>query len=140
VKTAAQAAQNWSGSAGRAQTAFVAGVQATTKDQAALAVAAQARLVQGFNDAVNSGRWARGVQRGGTGYWKSQTEAKAGNFGTGFAAGANNFSLAINKIIQAEASIVNTLPARGDITANLQRANAFALGMHQLKGTLSARS
>jgi len=140
MKTAAQAAQNWSGSAGRAQTAFVAGVQATQKDQAALAVAAQARLVQGFNDAVNSGRWARGVQRGGTGYWKSQTEAKAANYGTGFAAGASNFTAAITKILAAEQSIVSSLPARGDINANLQRANAFALAMHQQKGSLGARS
>jgi hypothetical protein len=140
VKSATTAASNWSGSAARAQTAFVAGVQATTKDQAALAVAAQARLVQGFNDAVNSGRWARGVQRGGTGYWKSQTEAKAANFGTGFSAGAGNFAAAITKILAAENSIVSSLPARGDINANLQRANAFALGMHQLKGTLGARS
>jgi hypothetical protein len=140
VKNAATAASNWSGSAPRAQAAFVAGVQSTTKDQAALAVAAQARLVTGFNDAVNSGRWARGVQRGGTGYWKSQTEAKAANFGTGFSAGAGNFAAAITKIIAAEQSIVSSLPARGDINANLQRANAFALGMHQLKGTLGARS
>ena len=140
MKSAAQAAQNWSGSSARAQSAFVAGVQATTKDQAALAVAAQARLVSGFNDAVNSGRWARGVQRGGTGYWKSQTEAKAANYGVGFAAGANAFQAAITKIIQAEQSIVSSLPQRGDINANLQRANAFALGMHQLKGTLGARS
>jgi hypothetical protein len=140
MKTAAQAAQNWSGSSARAQSAFVAGVQSTTKDQAALAVAAQARLVQGFNDAVNSGRWARGVQRGGTGYWKSQTEAKAANYGVGFAAGANNFQAAITKIIQLEQSVVSSLPARGDINANLQRANAFALAMHQAKGTLGARA
>ena len=115
-------------------------MQSTTKDQAALAVAAQARLVQGFNDAVNSGRWARGVTRGGTGYWKAPTEAKAANFGVGFAAGANAFQAAITKIIAAEQSITSSLPARGDINANLQRANAFALGMHQLKGTLGARS
>lgn len=139
MKNAQTAAQNWSASSARAQSAFVAGVQATQKDQAGLAVAAQARLVQGFMDAVNSGRWARGVQRGGTGYWKQQTEAKAANYGTGFAAGANNFSAAITKIIAAEQQIVNSLPARGDINANLQRANAFALGLHQLKGQLGAR-
>jgi hypothetical protein len=140
VKTAAQAAANWSGSSARAQTAFVAGVQSTQKDQAGLAVAAQARLVQGFNDAVNSGRWARGVQRGGTAYWKSQTEAKAANFGVGFAAGANAYSASAQKILAAEQSIVSSLPQRGDINANLQRANAFALGMHALKGQLGARA
>lgn len=139
MKSAATAAANWTGSQARAQTAFVAGVQGTQKDQAGLAVAAQARLVQGFMDAVNSGRWARGVQRGGTAYWKQQTEAKANNYGTGFGAGATNFSTAIGKILAAESQIVASLPARGDINANLQRANAFALSMHQLKGSLGAR-
>ena len=140
MKSASQAQQNWTGAAGRAQPAWVAGIQSTQKDQAALAVAAQARLVQGFNDAVNSGRWARGVQRGGTGYWKAQSEAKAASYGLGYQTGGNNFGAAIAKIIAAEQSIVSSLPQRGDINANLQRANAFALGMHQLKGTLGARS
>jgi len=139
VKNAQQAASNWTQSAGRAASAFVQGVQQTTKDQAGLAVAAQARLVQGFNDAVNSGRWAAGVQRGGTAYWKQQTEAKAANYSTGFSAGANNFQAAISKIINAEAAIISALPPRGDINANLQRANAFALALHQQKGNLGAR-
>lgn len=139
MKTAQQAAANWSASAGRAQTAFAEGVQQTQKDQAALAVQAQARLVQGFNDAVASGRWAQGVMRGGTGYWKQQTEAKKGNYGTGFAAGSGNFTAAIQKIIAAEQQIVASLPARGDINQNLDRARSFALALHGLKGQLGAR-
>jgi hypothetical protein len=139
VKTAAQAAQNWSASAGRAQAAYVAGIQSTTKDQAGLAVAAQARLLTNFTQAVSSGYWARQVQAAGTGYWKSQSENKQANFGVGFAAGANNYSVAAGKILAAEAQIVSSLPARGDINANLQRANAFALALHAQKGNLGAR-
>ena len=139
MKNATQATANWTGAAGRAQQAFVTGVQSTTKDQASLAVAAQARLIAGFNDAVNSGRWAAGVQRGGTAYWKQQTEAKQANYGVGYSAGAGNFTAAITKIINAEQAIVSSLPARGDINQNLQRANTFALALHQLKGQLGAR-
>jgi len=139
VKTAQQAAQNWSQSAGRAQTAFTEGVQSTTKDQASLAVAAQARLVSNFNDAVNSGRWAAGVQRGGTAYWKSQTQAKAANYGVGFTAGASAYAAAAQKILAAESQIVAGLPSRGDINQNLQRANTFALQLHALKGQLGGR-
>ena len=138
MKSAAQAAQNWTNSAGRAATAFQEGVQSTTKDQAALAVAQQAQLLSGFTQAVTSGRWAAGVQRRGTAYWKSQTIAKAGNYSTGFTAGSSNFQSAIGKIIQAEAGIVSALPPRGDINQNLQRANAFALAMHSQKGNLGA--
>jgi hypothetical protein len=138
VKDAATAASNWTNSAGRAAAAFQAGVQSTSKDQAALAVAQQATLLNNFTQSVTSGRWAAGVTRRGTGYWKSQTVAKAANYSTGFSAGAQNFATAIGKIIQAEQSIVNSLPPRGDINANLQRANAFALALHQQKGNLGA--
>ena len=138
MKTAAQAAANWSSSAGRAATAFQDGVSSTQKDQAALAVAQQATLVANFNQAVSSGRWAAGVKRRGTPYWKSQTLAKVGNYSTGFTAGAANQASAIAKIVNAEQGIVSSLPARGDFSQNLQRAAAFATALHQLKGTLGA--
>ena len=139
MKTAAQAAARWTASAGTAQTAWQEGVQGTSKDQAALAVAAIPRMVQGFNQAASSGRIAAGLQRGGTAYWKSQSLAKAGNYGTGIAAGGNNFTAAITKIIAAESQIVGSLPPRGDIGQNLQRANQVAMGLHGLKGQLGAR-
>jgi hypothetical protein len=138
VKTAAQAAANWSGASGRAQSAWTAGINATQKDQAQLAAAAQPRYLQGVQDAVANNRFANGVLRRGTQYWKSQSEAKAGNYATGYSAGSNNFQSAITKILAQEASIVSSLPSRGDINANLQRANQFALAMHQAKGTLGA--
>lgn len=138
MKSAATAAQNYVNSAGRAGTAWTEGIQGTTKDQAALAVAQQATLLANFNQAVSSGRWAAGVQRRGTAYWKSQSLAKSANYNNGITAGQSNFQSAIGKILQAEASIVSSLPARGDINQNLQRANAFALGLHALKGQLGA--
>jgi hypothetical protein len=139
VKTAQAAASNWSGSAGRAQTAYTEGVNNTQKDQAALAVAAEARLLQNFQTAVTSGLWRTKVMAGGTGYWKQQTQAKAANYGVGFSAGANNYSQAAAKFIPAIGNIVAQLPPRGDINQNLQRSAALALGLHALKGQLGAR-
>lgn len=139
MKTAAQAAQNWVNSSGRAQTAFVEGVQSSQKDQAALAVAGEARLVQGFNEAVTSGRWRQGVLRGGTTYWKQQTEKKAANYGVGYAAGAQAQAAAIQKIMQAVATGVANLPPRGDVNQNIQRSASLALYLHGLKGQLGAR-
>src|SRR5438105_3479139 len=97
VKTAQQAQANWSGAATRATPNFVAGVQATQKDQAALAVAQQATLLQNFTAAVQSGRWAAGVTRRGTAYWKQQTEAKQNNYNQGYQAGSNNYAAAAAK-------------------------------------------
>lgn len=139
MKTAQQAAQNWQASSGRAQTGYVDGVNSTTKDQAALAVAAIPRMVSGFNAAAASGRIAQGLQRGGTAYWKSQTVAKVSAYALGFQNGGNNYAAAAQKILAAEAQIVNSLAPRGDINQNLDRARTFALGLHSLKGQLGAR-
>jgi hypothetical protein len=137
-KTAQQSQQNWVGASSRAATAWTSGIQSTQKDQAGLAAAAQPLWLAGVQDAAANKRFANGVTRRGTAYWKSQSEAKSGNYVTGYAAGANNFGAAITKIVAAEANIVSALPPRGDINANLQRAQQLALALHQLKGTLGA--
>lgn len=139
MKTAQQAATNWQGSATRASTDYVAGVQGTTKDQAALAIAAGPRYIAGVQDAYNSGRWQAGINRGGTPYWKSQTEKKASNYTTGYTAGQANYAAAAQKVMAAIAQGVANLPARGDLAQNLNRANSLATYLHSLKGTLSAR-
>jgi hypothetical protein len=138
VKTAAQAAANWQAAAPRAATAWNEGIQATTKDQAALAAAAQPLWLAGVQAAYAANRFANGVTRRGTAYWKAQSTAKAGNYQTGYGAGANNYSAAAQKILAAEAQIVSSLPPRGDITANLQRVQQLDMALHQLKGTLGA--
>ena len=138
MKTAQQAASNWQSAGSRAQPNFVAGVQSTQKDQAALAVAQQAALLNNFTQAVNSGRWAQGVTRRGTTYWKQQTEAKANNYGQGYTAGANNYAAAAAKLMPAIAQGVSSLPPRGDINQNLQRSASLAIYLHGLKGQLGA--
>jgi len=138
VKTAQQASSNWSGASVRATSDYVAGVQSTQKDQAALAVAQQATLRANFLAAVDSGRWAQGVQRRGTAYWKSQTEAKSGNYSSGYSAGAANYAAAAAKVMQAIAQGVANLPPRGDLNQNLQRSASLATYLHSLKGTLGA--
>lgn len=138
MKTAQQAASNWQNSAGRAQADYVAGVQQTTKDQAALAVAAGARYISGVQEAYASGRWQAGIQRGGTAYWKSQTEKKASNYATGYSAGSANYQAAAQKVMAAISQGVANLPPRGDINQNLQRSASLATYLHGLKGQLKA--
>jgi hypothetical protein len=138
MKTAQQAQANWTGAASRATPAFVQGVQQTQKDQAALAVQQQAALLANFTQSVLDGRWAQGVTRRGTAYWKSQTEAKSTNYTQGYTAGANNYQAAAAKFMPAIAQGVASLPPRGDINQNLQRSNSLALYLHGLKGQLGA--
>jgi hypothetical protein len=138
VKTAQQAAANYTASAGRAQADWLAGIQGTSKDQAALAVAAGARYIQGVQEAYSSGRWAAGLNRRGTGYWKSQSEKKQSSYGTGITAGSGNYANAAAKLLPAIQNIVQSLPARGDINQNLQRSAGLALALHSQKGSFKA--
>lgn len=138
MKTPQQANAAWTGAQSRAQSNWVAGIQGTTKDQAALAAAAQPRWLAGVQDAAANNRFANGVTRRGTSYWKSQSEAKQQSYGLGYSAGSQNQLSAITKILQAEASIVSSLPPRGDIMANIQRVQQLDLALHALKGTLGA--
>jgi hypothetical protein len=139
VKTAQQAHANWTGSAGRAQADYVSGIQNSQKDQAALAVAAESRLVAGFNEAVASGRWRAGILRGGTPYWKTQSAKKAGNYATGYQAGSDNYAAAAQKVMAAIAQGVANLPPRGDIAQNFQRTVTLGTYLHGLKGQLGAK-
>lgn len=138
MKSVQQSQANWSGASSRAGSAWVAGIQGTQKDQAALAAAAQPRWLAGVQEAAANNRFANGVTRRGTAYWKSQSEGKQQNYITGYTAGSNNFGSAIGKILAAEANIVASLPPRGDINANLQRVNQLCQALHQLKGQLGA--
>ena len=95
-------------------------------------------MLSGVTEAVTSGRWRQGIQQTGTGGWKSATEAKKGNYSTGFSAGQQKFQTAIAKVIQAEQGIVSALPARGTHDQNVQRSVAFQNAMHALKGQLGA--
>jgi hypothetical protein len=110
VKTAQQAQTNYQNSGGRAQADWLAGIQSTQKDQAALAIAAGARYIQGVQDAYSAG----------------------------ITAGAGNYGVAAQKVMSAIAQGVSNLPPRGDINANLQRSASLAMYLHGLKGTLGA--
>jgi hypothetical protein len=138
VKTAQQAQANWSGASARASQQWVAGINATTKDQAQLAAAAQPRWLAGVQDAAANNRFANGVLRRGTPYWKSQSEAKSSNYSGGYTAGAANFGSAITKLMNDLPNLVSALPARGDINANLQRSAQLALALHARKGSYKA--
>lgn len=138
MKTAQQAQQAYTDAIPRATANFVAGVTAYQGDWAGKTTSQQSAMLQNLTQAINSGRWAAGVSRVGTGGWKSATEAKQANYGVGLNAGANRFNAAISKIIAAEQNIVGSLPPRGTYAQNVARATAVMDGLHALKGQLGA--
>lgn len=139
MKTAQQAAANWQASAGRAATAWQAGVEGYTGDWAGATVAQESVLLTNLQLAITQGRWRQGVLNTGTAGWKSATTAKASNFSTGFTAGAQRQAAAAQKIQQALSGIVPGLPPRGTFEQNKVRATTLMDALHALRGQLGAR-
>jgi hypothetical protein len=138
LKTAQQASANWQASQGRATAGWQAGIQGYQGDWAGATASQEAAMLSGITQAVTSGRWRAGVARVGTSGWKQATEAKAGNYATGFSAGAAKQQAAAVKIQNALGSIVPNLPARGTFQQNVVRATTLMENMHALKGQLGA--
>jgi hypothetical protein len=138
MKTPQQAAEAWAASSGRAATNWASGVQSYSGDWAGATTRQQATMQQNVNEAISSGRWAAGVNKVGTQGWKSATQNSQSNFTNGFTKGASRQAAAIAKIMQAEATIVGSLPPRGDFNQNVQRSVAVQTQLHALKGTLGA--
>jgi hypothetical protein len=135
MATLQQTVDRWAASAGSAQTRFTEGVQGTTVDPTALAIQAQAKLVQAFNEAVTSGRWARNLAAVGVAGWKSRTLAKANNYSTGIAAGKDAYQAAMQvwlPIIEGIASNVRSMP-NNSFQDSLARMTAMATQLHNAK-------
>jgi hypothetical protein len=122
---AATAAARWVQSASGAQTRFTDGVQGTSKDPTALAIAQQAKLLAGFQQAVNSGRWASNLRKIGAAGWKAATVAKAANYTTGVSASEQKYAAAIAPVLQVIASIQSQLQSMPStsLADNLARSN-----------------
>ena len=139
MKTAQQAATNWAASAGRAQTQWQQGVEGYNGDWAGATVSQQGAMLTNLTQAVNSGKWSRGVQAVGTAGWKSKTVSKAANFGVGFTAGAQAQAASAAKIMNALQSIVPSLPPRGTFEQNKIRSTSLMDQLHALNGQLGAK-
>jgi len=125
----------WRDSASLGQQRFTEGVQSTTKDVVSLAIAAQPKLVTNFNQAVQSGYWARRLGEKGTAGWKAATIAKASNYATGIAAGVTDYQNAMQTwlpIIQAAAASVAGMP-NTSFQDSLNRMTAFATALNNAK-------
>jgi hypothetical protein len=127
--------QRWRDSASQGQQRYQEGVQATQVDVVGRAVAAQPKMLANVQQAITSGRWARRFQEKGTAGWKAATIAKASNYATGIAAGADDYQRAMQEwlpIIQSAAASVQSMP-NTSFQDSLNRMTAFATALHNAK-------
>lgn len=128
---------NWTGSSGRAATAYQEGVNAYNGDWAGATTRQQAVMQQNWLASLPT--WAARVNAVGTQGWKTATTAKVSNYSTGFNAGGANYGVSAQKIYNALSTIVPSLPQRGTYEQNKTRATALMDALHAQRGQLGAK-
>jgi len=127
----AEHAALWASRTGGSAEKYKAGIQRVQGNPAQKAIAAQDRLLTNFTEAVTSGRWAAGLAKVSEATWKQAAIEK------GAPALATAARVAQEKVARAEAelgpireSVRSSLPPRGTVEENLERARQMAMGMH----------
>lgn len=130
-----QSAQNWQNGYANAGANLAAGVNNPTRDPSQAAIAAQAAMLAGINQAVTSGQWAAGLQRSGLAGWQQGMKTYAQ---TGLAAKAAKgnphyaaFAQAYGPAVMGQ---VGSLPPRGPAGTNQQRSAALNDWSHSNRG------
>lgn len=131
IPTPQEGAAAWSQGVSGAQQKYTSAVQNTTADQAGRAVAQQNVMAANFANVVNSGEWARRVQARGTQYWKSQTVAKAGNYGASAQYGQPNYANAAQQLYPYEQQLQSQIDAmpKGTRADSIARFTQWMDGM-----------
>ena len=114
--SATAAATKWSEKTQGAQQDYVDGVQGTTKDPTALAVAAGQRYIAQVTAAFNSGKWANGLRRVSQAQWKAITVAKAGAFASGVAASESKVASAFGPLFAFEDNLETAIASMPNVT------------------------
>lgn len=136
VTDASAVFQKWSQRTSAAQQDYVDGVQSTTKDPTALAIANQARALTNYQAAMNSGKWAAKLRAVGKQGWQAAVAAKASNFSTGVQSAQTRFVDAFGQLLAFENSLqqqVDAMPSVTDVDRE-QRMLAWVRGMRQYSG------
>jgi hypothetical protein len=132
---AQQAAQKWAQNMAQAGQTITNGVNNTTKDPIALAIAAIPTAAANYAAAASSGRIQAGLQKSSKAAWQ-QGMIKKGvpRIAEGAAQAQSKVAAKLQTIIANVNTAVSALPPRGSLEQNLQRAAQFARAMAATKG------
>lgn len=135
AKSLQQTIDNYTSSAPRAQTNWLAGVQATTVDPTALAAQAGQAAVANYTSAWTTGRVQAGLARAGKQGWLAGAVAKQQNYATGIQNAGPRYQQAMQRwlpIIDAAAQQVRSMPS-GSLAASQARASTFMAALYNAK-------
>lgn len=126
-------AARWQAKLAGATEAYKAGVQGVTVNPAQQAIAAKDLMVANFNNAMNNGKFEAGLANVTLASWKAAAMDKgAANLAAGARVGAAKVEAAERVIGPQRDAIVASLPPRGTLDQNLERAVAMARAMAQI--------
>lgn len=130
-------ADKWITRTSAASQDYATGVAQTDKDPTALAIAAQARLLQNFQAAVQSGQWANALRATGKAGWQSAVAAKGvANFQNGVSAARDKVVAAAGPLLAFETNLQRQVQGMPNVTDADREARALAWmrGMRQYGG------
>lgn len=137
IVDASTAGASWVQGAQAGTQKWVDGIQNTSKDPTALAVAQQSSMLANVTAAVTSGRWAAGLRRAGKAKWQANSLAKQANFGAGVMAGESAYISAMSTWLPFMATVQATIAgmAKGTLAASQARSNAWQAALYNKKRT-----
>lgn len=133
AKTLAQVTQKWAQNASGAQGAYVDGINGTTVDPTARAIANEQGYLSGVQASV--GLWRQNLAAVGIQGWKQASVAKAGNYGTGIQAGLPKYQRGMQTwlpIIQSTAAAAKAMPG-ATLQQRLARSAYLATTLYNRK-------
>lgn len=124
--SAAAATEKFKRNTQGAQQSYKDGVSAVTENPAEAAKAAIPRMRAGFNQAIDDGTVAAGLDTVTLPGWKAAASGAAPKYTEGCQKGAAKMGDYLAEAMPVMESITASLPPRGDLEANLQRSAQMA--------------
>jgi hypothetical protein len=126
----------WQAGTGAGQQRYLDGVASSDVDVVGRAIANQNAALSGYQQAIQSGLWARRLQAAGNQGWKSGVATKGGaNWANGIQNGGQKYQSKMQAVLQVEQGLqaqIDSMPS-GTPAANDQRMLAWSNGMRQAK-------
>ena len=128
LPAASDVAAKWKQNFGAAGASWAAGIGRVDRAPGLDAAAAVDRYVQGVQQ--NAQKFARNVGAVTLQQWQQAAQNAQGRLAQGASKGIDKYTAGITKVLAAEASILPSLPPRGDVEQNIARSGEFQRRMN----------
>lgn len=134
AKSAQQASEKWVSRSGQASGDYVKGAQETTKDQSALAAAAEGNYKTAVIEAANAGRFGAGVRKAGKQKWLDGVTKKGANrFAEGVSDAQSDYATESARFDGARNAAANLPRGPRGSAGNIERVRAVAVAQRAVK-------